>query len=423
MPFVFNPLSGQFDQTGSGAAQVNSDWNATSGVAQILNKPSLTNNELLLTEDGNATNVLLSSNNGNLTISYKDSDGNISNSAAFGADGVISFLQPVSGGGIFNGDAANLTGTLTDAQISSNVSLKNINNNFTQRQTITAPSTLGTPDSPVLDLRTIWQSNSGCAGILLNVSDLASPVGSKLLELRTEGTTRFSVDKTGAMAGAGQTITAPANTSALTASYSVTGSNTTPLLNLSGTWSTSGIAQGILLNVTDTASAATSTLIDLRRAGSSIFNVSKFGSVSCFSINTNSSQINCGSVLTGLINSIGWANADCQLFRDAANTLALRNGSSAQTLRCYGSFTDASNGRRLDITSTTAGVFTLTATGNGTGANGNLLKLTAPILLPSSSVTLATNGDLAFEATSNTSLTIRYRGSDGTTRSASLTLA
>jgi hypothetical protein len=42
--------------------------------------------------------------------------------------------------------------------------------------------------------------------------------------------------------------------------------------------------------------------------------------------------------------------------------------------------------------------------------------------MPASSVTLATNGDLAFEATSNTSLTIRYRGTDGQTRSATLAL-
>lgn len=42
---------------------------------------------------------------------------------------------------------------------------------------------------------------------------------------------------------------------------------------------------------------------------------------------------------------------------------------------------------------------------------------------PAASVTLSTNGQLAFEATSNTSLTVKYRGSDGTTRSVVLTLA
>jgi hypothetical protein len=53
---------------------------------------------------------------------------------------------------------------------------------------------------------------------------------------------------------AGQTITAAANTSALTGTYSVTGANTTPLQNLTGTWNTTGVARGILLNITDTAS-------------------------------------------------------------------------------------------------------------------------------------------------------------------------
>jgi hypothetical protein len=41
MPYVFNPFTGKLDQTGSGEAQVSSDWDATSGVSQILNKPDL----------------------------------------------------------------------------------------------------------------------------------------------------------------------------------------------------------------------------------------------------------------------------------------------------------------------------------------------------------------------------------------------
>jgi len=254
----------------------------------------------------------------------------------------------------------------------------------------------------------------------------------------------------------GQTITAPANTSALTASYSVTGANTTPLLNLTGTWNTSGIARGILLNITDTASNASSLLMDFQVGGVSKFNISKGGIINlgtsatykanlvAFSNNSGISAFSnylnlvSGNVLGLSINTSGITAVnsvlgfgtdssptvigDVFLARDAANTLALRNGTNAQTSRIYGTYTDASNGRRLDITSTTAGIFTLTATGNGTGVSGNLLKLTAPILLPASSVTLATNGDLAFEATSNTTLTIRYRGSDNTTRSATIAL-
>jgi hypothetical protein len=248
-----------------------------------------------------------------------------------------------------------------------------------------------------------------------------------------------------------QTITAPANTSALTASYSVTGTNTTPLLDLSGTWNTTGIARGILLNITDTASNAASLVADFQRNGTSVASITKTGAYNINAAGLPSSGIGWTSsahlalthngTVRGIVNSLGiTANADTNLgfnfaasnnsgtafhariLCDGTGVVALRNGTKAQTFRLWGTFTDASNGRRLDITSTTAGIFTLTATGNGTGASGNLLKLTNPILLPDSSVTLATNGDLAFEATSNTSLTIRYRGSDGTTRSASLTL-
>jgi len=45
------------------------------------------------------------------------------------------------------------------------------------------------------------------------------------------------------------------------------------------------------------------------------------------------------------------------------------------------------------------------------------------ILSPSSSVTPASNGELMIEATSDTSLTFKFKGSDGTVRSATVTLS
>jgi hypothetical protein len=48
---------------------------------------------------------------------------------------------------------------------------------------------------------------------------------------------------------------------------------------------------------------------------------------------------------------------------------------------------------------------------------------TSLTLVPAVSETPATNGQLTFEATSNTQLRLRYKGSDGTVRSASLTLS
>jgi hypothetical protein len=65
-----------------------------------------------------------------------------------------------------------------------------------------------------------------------------------------------------------QTITPAANTPALVASgYSLTGANAQALLDLSGTWNTSGKPSALKLNITDTASNADSLLLDLQLGG------------------------------------------------------------------------------------------------------------------------------------------------------------
>ena len=66
---------------------------------------------------------------------------------------------------------------------------------------------------------------------------------------------------------------------------------------------------------------------------------------------------------------------DVFLSRDAANTLAQRNGASAQTKRIYGTYTDASNYRRVAIAMTTGGVASIAPEGAGTGASGNVLHI------------------------------------------------
>lgn len=54
----------------------------------------------------------------------------------------------------------------------------------------------------------------------------------------------------------------------------------------------------------------------------------------------------------------------------------------------------------------------------------SLLTMIAQCLFaPPASTTPAANGDLVVQATSNTSLTFKYKGSDGVVRSASLTLS
>ncbi len=63
--------------------------------------------------------------------------------------------------------------------------------------------------------------------------------------------------------------------------------------------------------------------------------------------------------------------ADTILSRPAANTLALRNSTNAQTQRWYSTYTDSSNGAWgfLDSAVTTGATLTLGTSGNGTGAS------------------------------------------------------
>jgi hypothetical protein len=60
------------------------------------------------------------------------------------------------------------------------------------------------------------------------------------------------------------------------------------------------------------------------------------------------------------------AGVDVSLVRDAANTLALRNGANAQVFRQYASFTDTSNYERFSHISA-AGITTLACESAGTG--------------------------------------------------------
>jgi len=149
------------------------------------------------------------------------------------------------------------------------------------------------------------------------------------------------------------------------------------IFNMLDTWNAGAtVFTGIKLNVTDTASAAGSLLMDLQVGGVSQFSVAKAGRISFGSLvlgayagaarlgigngtlttnqfvyfNNDASQL---SVRSGW--SFGWSSnstnpvdngPDVTLFRDAANTLAQRNGVNAQAFNLYNTYTDASNYER-----------------------------------------------------------------------------
>ena len=86
-------------------------------------------------------------------------------------------------------------------------------------------------------------------------------------------------------------------------------------------------------------------------------------------------RIICNSAGSICFGSSGLNAADVLLARDAANTLALRNGTNGQEQRTYGTFTDASNYRRVAVGMSTAGVGFMRPEGAGTGASGNVIHI------------------------------------------------
>jgi hypothetical protein len=147
---------------------------------------------------------------------------------------------------------------------------------------------------------------------------------------------------------------------------------------MAAAWTDSGTTYtAIKMNVQDTASAAGSLLMDLQVGGVSKFKVSKGGDLTLggstgplvISTQTSGPQAYFYSTVSegfGLYGNVGFgrsvrldstvalawnsagpsSGADVGLWRDAANTLAQRNGVNAQTLRVYNTFTDASNYER-----------------------------------------------------------------------------
>jgi len=175
--------------------------------------------------------------------------------------------------------------------------------------------------------------------------------------------------------GTGDTYSAP-RALALTPE-SLTGTAATSSLAITQTWNTTGTPTALSVAVTDTASNASSLLLDLTVGGVSKFSATKGGNVFLagglyFGANstnvgwalsganaqlqiygvqlnvTNSGTVSAQSGGAFAFSSTGQADGTADLFirRDAANTLALRNSTNAQAFNVYNTYTDASNYER-----------------------------------------------------------------------------
>jgi hypothetical protein len=146
------------------------------------------------------------------------------------------------------------------------------------------------------------------------------------------------------------------------------------IFNLSDTWNDGGtVFNGIKLNVTDTASAAGSKLLDLQVGGTSKLSVDSSGDV--VGISGYKIQLRGGGLShlykLNLVDRLGFSYSfGPYLQSDATNTLAQRNGVNAQTYNIYNSYTSATDFERAHLgwndTADTFVVGTEAGSGGGT---------------------------------------------------------
>lgn len=164
-----------------------------------------------------------------------------------------------------------------------------------------------------------FRDNASSGAFILGIGGISSSFPA----LKRSGTTiQFRLaDDSG---NANVLIGGPNDTTALTVNGgSVTGSGTTSLIDLSGTWNTSGSADFMSINVTNTASGGSANLLNLKVGGSSVANIRKDGwIVSQFGVGTPTLYTASGGSVATLGTVSGVANSF-----SIANTLGL-NGAT-----------------------------------------------------------------------------------------------
>jgi hypothetical protein len=153
----------------------------------------------------------------------------------------------------------------------------------------------------------------------------------------------------------------------LDTTLAVSGALSGSALNIAQTWNTTGAPNAIKLNVTNTASGAASNLLDLQVDTVSKFKVNKLGDLTLAGSTgvtliggggfraTSYIDVNIIGLITSSSGGIGFSSGgtgatyDTALFRDAAGTLAQRNGVNPQAFRLYNTYTDATTFERLNI--------------------------------------------------------------------------
>jgi hypothetical protein len=280
----------------------------------------------------------------------------------------------------------------------------------------------------------VERSNTNNGAVIVKVNGLSASdaTGNTLVRRTSTGGASFgSLTLTSALAlssgGTGGTTAGTARTNlglgtADTPTFSNltlnTGTITVPQpLSFSQTWNAAAMTfSAFQMNVTDTASASGSLLMDLRVGGVSQCKVNKIGLLTCAYINAqtfSSTFAGITSLSTGIfsqfggrigISSTGYLGfssssdatgaLDTIILRDAANTLAQRNGTNAQVTRIYDTYTSATDYHRLAIATARA---TATAMSGATVTLTNIIPAGAVVVGVTCKVTTAITGATSFD--------------------------
>ncbi len=164
-----------------------------------------------------------------------------------------------------------------------------------------------------------------------------------------------------------------------------------PALNITQTWNNAAVAFNAFdISITSTDSSISSTLQRWILGGAEKASISKDGigyfrgGASAGAAPTQDTTINVYNFGIRMIDvaSLQWtsggsgAGMTLALYQDAAAQLALRNGTTAQRMHIYGTYTDSSNLERLTLSTTAGTSVNITAETLGTGADNLDIVLT-----------------------------------------------
>lgn len=250
----------------------------------------------------------------------------------------------------------------------------------------------------IYNLTDTWNNGSSVFdAIKMNVTNTASASGSKLLNLQIGGVEKFTVDVDGIVTAAtpttGDNSTKVATTAFVDTAVSAISFDVS---NLTATWNNGATDfDGIKLDITNTASGAGSDLLDLRVDSSSKMSVKPNGTIvvgdnsistlaitsptglaagSGISFNNTEPTIRRSNANHSVFNSTGFTvllstgevqvqpagyfsiGENTRIYQDGDSQLAQRNGTNAQSLSVYNTYTDASNYERFTITASSTNV-------------------------------------------------------------------